>query len=77
MTKQFDVVYAEFRPTRENDLAPGAAEWIGRRMRWQAMYVIEYGPFMGDWLMMPTLPPFPPFAWAPSSDLDVSACPRP
>lgn len=69
---------ATFDPARADDLAPGVVEWIGWRGEWQASWLIQEGPYEGDWHCM-TLPgqegpPPDVFVWAPSSDLtDIDA----
>jgi hypothetical protein len=71
--QQFDFVLATFRPTRHDDLQPGAAEWIGERCKWQAAWIIESGPYTGQWAMSVdphrTVPRATSFAWAPFCDL--------
>jgi hypothetical protein len=74
MTEFLDKQTAEFRPARVDDLVPGAADWIGRTLTWQATNVIEEGPYAGQWAWQPishyadgSEPP--PFAWVPDEDL--------
>lgn len=68
----FDVVDAEFRPTRTDDLKPGAVTYIGQRLTWCASWVIgeEDNPaYAGDFAMVPVSDEPLPFAWVPQSDL--------
>lgn len=62
-------VEAAFAPARRDDLAPEAQEHIGRRLLWQAVWVIEDGPYEGQWAMAPLTPDFLGFAWVPECDL--------
>ena len=75
---QFDKVTAVYRPLRIDDLRPGVAEWIGHSFEWEAMWVIEDGPYEGQWAMgMDRLglrdrgEEVPPFYWCPLCDLEV------
>ncbi|WP_280319904.1 hypothetical protein [Nocardia wallacei] len=68
----YDVVEAEFRPARTDDLKPGAEAFIGKRLRWCASWLIteeDNEEYAGEFAMMPVGDgPFP-FAWAPQRDL--------
>ena len=73
--EQCDVVTATYLPQKMTDLKPWAAAWIGTRMLWTAAWVIEEGPYAGQWAFIPRttnderpLNP-PPFGWAPLCDL--------
>ena len=77
MMKVFDVITAEYRPKRTDNLIPGATDWIGRVSDWEALWIIDHGAFYGDWAMRPMVPntiplsELPPFAWAPLCDLTI------
>lgn len=73
--QQYDYVYAEFRPRRLDDLRPGSEQYIGKRLRWCASWVIEREDseeYAGEYAMMPVGEDGIPFAWAPSGDLDMT-----
>jgi hypothetical protein len=68
--ERFDIVTATFQPQRTDTLVDGAAEWIGRRLRWEAVWIIERASsYRGQWAMRPMVRETPPFGWAPFSDL--------
>ena len=71
--EQFEVIEAKFKPMRTDDLVPGAFEWVGRKTRWQAAWILEDGPYEGDWAMTPhgddRLSAV--FAWVPLRDLET------
>jgi len=79
--QQFDYFPAEFQPRRRDDLTPQAAEWIGWAGIWQAAFLIEDGPYAGEFACVVKLKrdgtypggrPYPPadaFAWVPQFDL--------
>lgn len=67
--QQFDKITATFAPRRTDDLLPGVVEWIGRKLIWQAYWVIEEGSYEGEWAMAPCDVSGCPFAWVPSGDL--------
>ena len=75
--KVFDVVTAEFRPKRTDNLIPGATDWIGRVADWEALWIIDCGEFYGEWAMRPLVPnttllsDLPPFAWVPLCNLII------
>jgi hypothetical protein len=72
--RQFDTTRATFRPTRTDDLRPGVELWIGCRLTWQAAYIMDEGPYEGEWAMMPLdhdLPVRFPAAWVPLCDLAI------
>ena len=72
--EQYARVWGTFSPDRRDDLVPEAADWIGCRLVWQASWLIEDGPYEGQWAMCIVRPgfmnPLPPFAWVPLCDLD-------
>lgn len=68
-TQQFDIFEATFQPSRTDDLCDGGEEWIGRRLEWQAAYILEDGPYAGEWAFTPLCDEPAPFAWAPARDL--------
>jgi hypothetical protein len=73
--RPFQRVEATFHPRRTDDLRPGADAWIGWRGHWQALWVIEVGPYAGEWAMAMDEEgvELPPFAWVPSGDLRIHA----
>jgi hypothetical protein len=68
---QYDIVIATFQPGRTDDLRAGAREVIGYRGQWEAAWVIEDGPYEGQWAMVPE--EHLKFAWCPESDLEGMA----
>jgi hypothetical protein len=71
---QYDRVLATFQPVRTDDLQPGVAAWIGRRLPWCAVFVVESGPYEGQWAMGPLDGledgnRFPAAWWVPLCDL--------
>lgn len=67
--EQFQTITAEYRPVRTEDLVPGAEEFIGQVAEWQAVWIIEDGPYAGQWAMAHRGDPGWPFAWVPLCDL--------
>lgn len=78
--KQFDWFPATFKPQRTDDLKPTATEWIGWTGLWEAAYLIEEGPYEGEFACSVKLksdgsygsadhPPTSAFVWVPQSDL--------
>lgn len=79
--QQFDYFPAEFQPRRRDDLSPAAAEWIGWAGIWEAAFLIDEGPYSGEFACTVKLKrdgtysggrPYPPaeaFAWVPQFDL--------
>lgn len=66
----FDRITATFTPRRTDDLKPGAHAFIGTTIEWEVAWIIEEGPYEGEWAMVPAhYATRPPFAWAPSGDL--------
>ena len=70
--KQYDVVEATFSPPRTDDLRHEAEVCVGKRYQWMADWLVEEGPYEGQWAMTPY--PLAPmddrkFAWVPESDL--------
>ena len=47
----FDVIEAVYAPLRTDDLSPGSSEYNGRIAEWQAVWIIEGGPYDGQWAM--------------------------
>jgi len=75
----FDTVRARFSPKRIDDLIDGVIDWIGFEATWQALWIIEEGPYKGQWAM--GVEPkeatrlleeglILPFAWVPECDLE-------
>lgn len=67
----FDKITAVFSPRRTDDLIPAAEAWIGRKAVWEAYFVIEKGPYKGEWAMVleGTDRLEAPFAYVPLGDL--------
>lgn len=67
----FAVIDAKYAPPC--DAPPWAARWVGLHTRWCANFVIDNGPFAGQWAMTPY--PVPPTAaegpvrWVPLAHL--------
>lgn len=49
--QQFDKVEARFTPKRIDDLRAGAHQFIGEIAEFRALWVIEDGPYEGQWAM--------------------------
>lgn len=71
---QFDRIIAIFRPRRTDDLKPELRPMIGSVLWFQASWIIEEGPYTGDWAMTP-LARYGDFpcGWVPLCDLDPCA----
>ncbi|HYM46764.1 MAG TPA: hypothetical protein VES65_11475 [Solirubrobacteraceae bacterium] len=73
--EQFDNFYATVRPVRTDDLKPGVAAWIGKRLLFRAMGAADEGTYAGDQMCMPIGPDGDRFsretdaAWMPERDL--------
>lgn len=75
--RQFDWFPATFQPQRLDDLSPGAEEWIGWAGLWEAAFLIEEGPYTGQFACVVQRkyrgaqmgPPPEAFVWVPESDL--------
>jgi hypothetical protein len=65
----FETITAAYRPLRTDDLSPEAARFVGQVSEWQAAWIIETGPYSGQWAMACRGGPDWPFAWAPLCDL--------
>ena len=68
--RQFDRVLARFCPTRLDDLSRDAADCVGRKCEWRAMWEIEEGPYAGQWAFSPQSIGWA-FTWAPFCDLEI------
>lgn len=74
---QFDRVLGVFEPKRTDDLQNDAAQHIGKLYTWRAMWVIEDGPYEGEWAMgvdrmrVDRFSPEIKFAWVPESDIRI------
>jgi hypothetical protein len=60
---------AVFAPRNENDLVSGASDFVGHVGLWERAWLVEDGPFDGEWACALLEPRPAPFAWAPESDL--------
>lgn len=63
---------AVFSPRVVSDLQPGADLLVGERCEWQASWIIEDGPYAGEWACALVSPRPAPFAWVPESDLRLA-----
>jgi len=74
--EQFETVIATFQPKVLHTLKPGCAPWIGKQGQWLASWIIEDGPYAGQWAMGidirdDTWRGFPA-AWVPEEDLIIN-----
>jgi hypothetical protein len=80
--EQGDWFPATFRPKRSGNLRPEAEKWIGWRGLWQAAFLIEEGPYEGQWACTLHLkrdgtygnaphPGADAFDWVPEEDLEA------
>ena len=66
-------IEAVFAPKRMDDLVRTAMDLIGQTHKWQAIGIIEEGPYKGQQGFMPIGPNTSyPFAWVPECDLQVT-----
>jgi hypothetical protein len=72
--QQFDQVVATFTPTRVDDLSTYALPWVGVTTKWSAGWLIDEGPYSGQFAMIPMNTPdgLAPMGWVPGSDLTVA-----
>lgn len=64
------LVKAIFSPRRVDDLKAGATDLIGLSGLFEALWVIEEGPYAGEWAMrMPRNWPPVEAIWVPEGDL--------
>lgn len=71
--EEHDKINAVFRPKRTDDLQPGCEEFVGRSGEFQAVWVIEDGPYEGQFAMwVPKDWNFEgfPAVWVPECDLE-------
>ena len=74
--KQFDKVYARFNPRDLTTLRRGARPFVGLCTTWEAYWIIEEGPYSGQWAMVARGwwdSGFP--GWVP--EIDLSIVPQP
>lgn len=71
--EQHTYVRATFTPKRLDDLKPEAKHFIGKAGVFQAGWIIEEGPYKGQWAMLPDLETSRRFhvGWVPEDDLTV------
>lgn len=69
--KQGDKVDAYFSPHDYTSLREEAKEYLGKRMEFQALFIIDGGLYAGQWAMRPVKEIM---GWVPFSDLDVLRC---
>ena len=65
--ERWDVVEAQFSPRDEATLKPGLAAKVGKRTEFTAMFVIEDGPYEGQYEMHSSI--LAPYLWCPEEDL--------
>lgn len=67
--KQLDSFTAVYQPIRTDDLKPEAVPFIGDRLEWQAVWIIDRGEeYAGQWACA-VRSPGPKFVWVPECDL--------
>jgi len=68
--QSFDVVEATFTPTKPGTLRPAAVPYIGKRGRFEALWIIEEGEgeYSGQWAMR-VPEDWSGFVWVPFCDL--------
>ena len=73
--EQFETVTATFQPKVLNTLRPGCELWIGKSGKWTASWIIEDGPYAGQWAMgvhvLDETWRYFPAAWTPEEDLVI------
>lgn len=81
--QQWDKIQATFRPVRTDTLASSAKAWIGWTGEWTVQWIIEDGPYTGQWSLNNWYPTVGidtrlPMGWVPESDLELAGtqCPR-
>ena len=67
--QKHDLVIATFTPVVTTDIRPDARVAIGERGEFQALWIIEDGPYAGDWAMMPLDSKRFRCTWVPLCDL--------
>ena len=69
--KQFEVITASFTPQRIDDLQDDARDHVGKVYDWCASWIIEGGPYDGQWAMAPRPKDsvWPSIGWVPECDL--------
>jgi hypothetical protein len=80
--EEYDVFEATFQPQHIDDLKPDAKRFIGKRLEWRAMWLIDEdqgGPYVGQWAcsLSPAAEKFlgdrgelpQGFIWVPECDL--------
>jgi hypothetical protein len=67
--ERFDIIRGEFRPRRKDNLRPWAEGLVGRVFEWEAAWVIESGPYAGEWALLPRDKTGFPYGWVPASDV--------
>lgn len=70
MSEQYSTFVAVFAPKRTDDLRYGSERWIGRMHEWRRLWIIEDGPYAGQWACEAAdRSLLTPFAWVPECDL--------
>ena len=67
----FDEIDATFKPKRGDDLQEGVRGFVGRRFRWRAAWMIEEGPYAGQFAWLPLDNDARVIGWVPTEDLEV------
>ena len=68
--QHLDNYRARLEPARRDDLKPEVEKFIGRDLLWQACWVIEHGPYEGQWAMQLLTVKYEGFLWVPFCDLE-------
>lgn len=62
-------IEGDFMPRRRDDLRDSARPCIGQRVAFYAGWIIEAGPYQGQWAMVPRAPISGLGTWVPRCDL--------
>jgi len=68
MSEQYTTFTATFTPTRTDDLRGMARPNVGVTLDWTRYWLIEDGPYKGQWACLPTHSD-ESFGWVPECDL--------
>lgn len=62
-----------FLPRNVDNLTPSAQALIGKELTWLPAWIIEEGPYQGQWALQMVDPVPAPFGWAPEEDVKRDA----
>lgn len=68
--QQYQEVHAVFKPMRTDDLHQKMVPFIGKSSTFMAAWVIEDGPYKGQWAMQNLNFDWPPYP-VPECDLEI------